>query len=672
MGKWPLLMVCLAACSTVQSVKQRRPILSPALATTAGGTWITISGLPFRLRSPQVELGLRSGSGVVLEWIAAEDVGRMDSTTLKFKTPQFIEACADVRLTDGEKEVVLEESICFHTLAFTANQTTHDSTVVDAYANTTFTPSPSMAFGADFVPGGLALSQVYPPARTLYALDKATGDMSYYDVANFVKLGNLVLHDSTPPSAGTNTVFDLAVVQSGFEGFVTHVTAGTDTGTNPTAGGLSWIALDNDPPYLLDVDDDPDLGTTSPGAPNGYTRVKLCAGSHCEDGTNAYFYPLSTKVVVLSTDVPGYVFTDGEPWPGGYALVSGLGFKGPVEPQVRQVMVAVMDLNTSLYCDPALHAPRYCLQLSIYDCDQQGPYCNERYWRRRQVVQGLSANYKALAPDGCIDDPAVLGDTKHAMDFAPESGAPANGPTVYLANQHENKLYLFAYDTEAWDWYTVLSGGDPFTIATGNTPTGVKVQKVLDDTYAYITNAGVDTVTVVDTATNQYAPESPIDLYNCYQHSNHASSFDTRSTGNYGYSSNLNSDSVSVVDLVGGICYEPNGSNGAIELDPTSAPVDIVVQPVPETGTLFGQMMGMMTSAAPADYTIPEDQDEMIGDWKAIQRLVQTPASPQAIKAAIDAFLRKIDQTVTKDKIKKHLKQGAKLYKVAYMHEYAQ
>jgi YVTN family beta-propeller protein len=269
-------------------------------------------------------------------------------------------------------------------------------------------------------------------------------------------------------------------------------------------------------------------------------------------------------------------------------------------------------------------------------------------------------------------DGEALGTTKHAMDFAADSwvGEVDLGPTLYLANQDEGAVYLFNYDDVNWDWVPVKSGDPPtpVTIATGTGPSGVKVQTVLDDTYVYIANADDDTVTVVNTATNDEIEDSPVPMNSCNGYGNVFSAIGTRSSGDFAYISNSATDSLSVVDLSVPECTIPQ--NGIISTGTNSSPADIVVQPVPDATEFFEQMLGMMIFSAPEDYDALDAQIEMIGDWKAIRQLELTPASPQAIKAALSAYLNKIDQKVCKDKLKKHMKQAVKLYRAAYLHEH--
>ena len=649
--------------------------ITPRRVTTAGGTRVTVEHLPFTLREPTVELGLPDrGPGASVEWLPAEGVVVVDKHTLQFKSPQFIEECADVRLRDGEREETMEKALCFRTLAFTANQAAGTISIVDTRDNELLGPRSSMDLGALAAPVALAYNRNYPPAQALYSLDAVSGNMICRDASNFVPLDidgstagvqdMLVLQDpQTNPT--TATAFDLALVLTGDgeEGFVTHVTSGTDTGTNPTPGGLSWFTINweaEHAPVLKDVDGN--AQTTSQGAPEGITRARLCVGDppDCAAGNNAYFYPLSIKIVNLATDA-GHTFEEGEPYPGEYAFVSGVGHtEGSAG---RPAMAAVLDLNAFLYCDPSRHPrdPSYCLQ-------NWESYYNPRYFEAVQYTEGY-ANYKTL--EAGTDNSASLGDTKHAMDFAADSGTPSMGPTLYLANQDEGAMYLFNYDDVNWDWVRVESGDPPtpVTLATGTGPSGVKVESPDDYyTYLYIANADDNTVTVLNTGTNEEIEDSPVPMNFCNGYGNDFSAIDARSTGEFAYITNSATNSLSVVDLSVPECTVP--FNGVISTGANSAPADIVVQPVPAETEFFEQMMGMMVFSTSDDYDAPEAQSEMIGDWKAIRRMELTPASPQAIKAALSAYLNKIDQKVCKEKLNKHMKQAVKLYRAAYLHHH--
>ena len=666
-------MIFAVTCACRTADVPSPPEITPRRVTTAGGTRVTVEHLPFTLREPTVELGLPGRvPGASVEWLPAEGVVVVDKHTLQFKSPQFIEACADVRLRDGEREEIMEKALCFRTLAFTANQAAGTISIVDTRDNELFGPRSSMDLGAAAAPIALAYNQCYPPGQALYALDAVTGDLVCLDAANFVPLDidagmagvqdRLVLQDPQALPA-SRAAFDLALALApdGEQGFVTHVTAGLgDDPTNPTPGGLSWFTINweaEHAPVLKDVDGN--AQTTSPGAPEGVTRARLCVGDppDCAAGNNAYFYPLSIKIVNLATDA-GHTFEEGEPYPGEYAFVSGVGHtEGSAG---RPAMAAVLDLNAFLYCDPSRHPrdPSYCLQ-------NWESYYNPRYFEAVQYTEGY-ANYKTL--EAGTDNSANLGDTKHPMDFAADSGTPSMGPTLYLANQDEGAMYLFNYDDVNWDWVRVESGDPPtpVTLATGTGPSGVKVQTVGDYTYAYIANADDDTVYTVAAASNSTV--GYYDQTDCNDSITHAPiAIDTRSTGERGYSADTTSSTVSVFDLVIG---EMNDPICEIALPNGSDPGDLVVQPVPNETEFFEQMMGMMVFSTSTDYDAPEAQAEMIGDWKAIRRLELTPASPQAIKAALSAYLNKIDQKVCKEKLNKHMKQAVKLYRAAYLHHH--
>lgn len=662
-------------------------ILSSSTGTTAGGAELVIYALAAIDAPPAIAFYDGSDcSGENAVWVDSEDILDWDATNrwIRLRTPRFIESLTSILVDNSiNSDICQSDAYNFHTLAYSANQGGHGISVVDTADFTRSSPLASMSMTTSATPSSLAYNINWGPGRTLYTLDGVSGDMECHDASNFLPkdiddgtagVQNILVLQDPETTPATPTAFDLGLFYFGDRVFVSHVTAGTDTGTNPTPGGLSLVWIIGDEahiPILMDLDGN--AQTTSPGAPAGVTRAVLCVGDppDCATGNNEYFYPLSVEVVNLALEA-GHTFEEGEPYPGEYAFVSGVGYKdGSAD---RAAMAAVVDLNAFLYCDPALHRPGYCYSTERFQCWGDSTYCNPRYWETLQAEEGY-ANYKTFAAG--TDNPATLGDTKHAMDFAPDSwiGETELGPTLYLANQHENAAYLFQYDAVNWDWVPVLDEyEDPITIATGSSPSGVKVQTVLDDTYVYITNAGDDNVTVLDTATNEEVPDdSPI--YQDYAYggcldSDHLPvAMDARSTGDRGYSVDKSSGTVSVFDLPNNqMAQSPDSCE--ISTGSGSEPVDIVVQPVPRTGEFFEQMMGMMVFSATTDYAAPEDQAEIIGDWKAIRQLELTPASPQAIKAALDAYLNKIDQKVCKDKLNKHLKQGAKLYRAAYLHDH--
>jgi hypothetical protein len=661
-------------------------IVSKHVGTTAGGTildiYSTCNECEADCFSSETSIGFdlaNCGSPSDIYWSDPEDI-KIDSTNsqhIRLKTPRMIEQVTGIAVDidgDSSAEICLESGYEFRTLAYTANHNAHSASVIDTLQNEIFAETSDIKYNGTASPTNVAYNLTYPPGRVLYSLDSATGNMKYSDASNFIQLGDLQLQDPAyPPSSQYPEAFDIAT--DGYEGFVSHVTAGLSCGTSERyiiPGNLTWLNVDeNGIPSVQSADND--CEQESPGAPEGITRAWLCAGDppDCETAPDSNFYPLSIRIVTLASDVPDHVFQDNEPWPGSYAFVSGVGYSDGTTN--RDAMVAVIDLNQYLYCDAMLHGVQYC------SSQNHRPLINSRWWQTLQATE-CHANYKTTIIGS--DSAAGLGQRKHAMDFAADSSAylgtpPALqelGPTLYVANQNEDQLYLFQYS--GGDWVPVMDGNDPFTIATGGNPTGVKVQKVtiqnVNYLYNYISNANDDTVTVVDTASNtELAFKSPIQQTACYSvTSQHLPmSIDARSSGDMGYSADATSGTVSVYDLRITEMFDiPYGC--AIDVGSTSHPVDIIVQPKPEEDEIFQEMMGLMSLSSTNDYCDPSDQDSMIGDWKAIRRLVLTPASPTAINATINAILNKIDQKVTKEKLKKHLKKGVSLYQAAYNHNH--
>jgi hypothetical protein len=212
----------------------------------------------------------------------------------------------------------------------------------------------------------------------------------------------------------------------------------------------------------------------------------------------------------------------------------------------------------------------------------------------------------------------------------------------------------------------------------------VKVQKVPDIdnpgsylTRAYISNAGDDTVTVVDTGTN--ASLGAIDYANslCYipgdapgnQIHRNATSIDTRSDGSHSYASDFESSSVSIINLVAapfGQCQDPISHEYGIG----EAPIRIVVQPVPGGETFFAQVRKELAFAQSSDFTTPSKQSNLIRDWEDVHQLQETSADPQAVLANINAFQTKANNWVTDAALKKNVNEGVNLYRSAYLYNH--
>ena len=707
-GAWAILAATLAFRTA--AAPPIVPELTPRLVTTAGGTWVTVNDMPFAMKVPRVEIGLRDQrSREVIALFPAEGVQKMDDATLRFQTPRFIEACADVRISDGGREVILPRALCFRTLAFTANQGQNGAgsqsvSIVDTYDNRPFATKESMGMGLAVIPMNMAYNTATTartsPGRVLYMVDYASGNLEVFDTANFSPMdldggtpgvqSSVILQD---PAAATATprAFDLALSRDGRTMFVTHVTSGMSAAgpVNPGPGGVSVLTLDDDgKPRLYDVDQNPDPETTSAGAPagSGITRLRLKTG----EGEYAYVYPLSIQSVSITDGINPYVYRDGEPFPGEYLFISAVSEAQciqncacaagrPCPPPMyaaRPAIVAIIDNNRTLYCDPAQHHPGYCNNPWLYA--PGGEYSNPRDWMIRP-------DHNAYKATGAGVDGLNLGQVSNALGFSLTSGTPppnatALGPTVYMLNENEGKAYLFNYTQATGDWSVVMNGSQPFTIPTGLHPTDVKVQGNVETeplvfkTLAYITNAGDDTIYYINTEdnslTNAYLEDIctevliPDGVHN-------PTSIDTKGDGITGYVADFESrtengkSTVSVFNLANPSLF-PNHCN----IEVGTAPIRIVVQPWVNDAQTFQDVRNSLAFAQSSDFTTPSKQSNLMRDWESVHQLEQTSASPQAVVSNINAFQGNVDKWVTNAELKKSVNEGVNLYRAAYIHDH--
>lgn len=639
------------------------------------------------LTADRVQFGFgSSGACPASNTMVSEAVQWISDTHIRIMTPvASAEASAAVSVdnpTVGHTDYCLSNAYTFKTMAYTANQVTQDVSVVDTYANGVFAPKGSMPLAATVVPVSLAYNEGnHPkPGRRLYVVDYASGNLEYYDASNFAKMGTVSLQVGPLEWPGA---YDIAFSRSGDTAFVTHITDGTGVmceNNQPCAGGISILSIGADgAPTLLDADPTrPD----TPGAPAGITRLPVPTALV---GLGERFYPLSARTVMITDNVGTYTYRDKERKPGEYIFLSGVGAfiwhsppggppicppKQPCYPQwiPRRAVVAVIDNNDTLHCDPALYAPGYCDNPAIHQ--PGGSHYNSTYWQNSR---------SAVWEMGTTLDGWGLGDTAQALGFSLTSGLPPTGPqlgpTVYMLNKTSREMYLFNYDKNKDDrpWQIVLvdpanpENSYPFTIPTGPNPTDVKVQKVGAFRYAYITNAGDDTVTVVNTATNMELsyPQSPISQDSQCQNADHfPTSFDTRSIGNNGYSSDFHGNTVSVFDL-------PNSQMPlypGCKINVGEAPIRIVVQPVPGYETSFAQVRNELAFAQPSDFTTQSKQANLIRDWEDVNQLQETSANPQAVISNINAFLTKVNKWITDETLRKNVNEGVNIYRSAYIY----
>ena len=461
------------------------------------------------------------------------------------------------------------------------------------------------------------------------------GHLSFFDAPNFIHQDRVDLFGGIGLLPFTN---DVAIDSTGEYAYITRPGDCQGMGTGPHPGGIKIVDIASR--ALVDADDAPN--TESACSPPGINELS----------TGPYFYPVSLKV--LHFDKTPSEYLAGEPFPGDYLFASGTKeaywqppcIPGQICPPMqfleRQMSVLVFDLNRQWVVTPGAEP-------------ELGE--NPGYWG---VVASLSDG-----PDG----EGIFSD--HPLDFVLSGdGATAK---IYILNAFEEKAYVME-----WEWPNltyVFDNGDPVTIATGANPTDVKVQEDVETSpgifqmLAYITNAGNDTVTVVDTAMNEELPppDSPIFQDNCYLAEHYPTSMDTRSDGSRGYSANFHSDTSSVIYLPGNVCQNVL-PDGAIHVG--QAPIRIVVQPVVSQEDLSKTIKSSLAFAEGEDFTTPSKQPVLVRDWEDVHALQETGANPQAVVSNIDNFQKNVNKWVAEDSLRTTLNESIDLYRASYIHDH--
>jgi hypothetical protein len=504
----------------------------------------------------------------------------INNRTLVVTTPKYIEigttilinrdglgfSCSDANDTalgyyPGN---LCKPAFTFKTLAFTANQGasgpgSQSVGIVDTAANTPFAARASMALDPAVVPLGMDYVRGGRAGRTLLVVDLREGQVWVHDAANFTDGRKLAVQGEADLPYLHNNIgaVDVTAGADGTYAYVIHMTHGGPKKYHAEPvnyfGSVSVLKFQDDGrapgcpggvyPCVLDIDGD--AGTTSGGAPAGISRI--------EPPPDWWFMPLAGEDVYVPRAEADYRV--GDRYPGEYLFLSGF---GPAEwgwvpdphcrpgqhcPPIRillprPVQVAIVDLNPWIVesVDPLIRRPncKYRTFLDIVDFGSQGGWVSD---------QGLGFNPASTA-DGIHlyavnphqDMVADLRFTPARLPIPPD---PAADPTCSVMGPTQPPLEVLA------------------AYPTGPTPTDVKVQFVDPYTYAYITNAGDDTVTVMDTANNMEAFDSPISTDVCFNDDNYPTSFDTRGVGDFGYSSNFTSGTVSVINLPGNSCTVP-------------------------------------------------------------------------------------------------------------------
>jgi hypothetical protein len=647
-----------AECDTVMSAY-------PNEGTTAGGTWVDVYGaagaFASSVETAAKSVGVAGNNNCATPntiWLPVGDVDWLDGHHIKIRMLSAVSEAKAALLIDNDPGTPAvtycrADSYFYKTLAFTANQDSRDISIVDTVDNEVFALSSDIAMPGLFSMINMAYDRGAHPGRTLFLPDELTGDLAFVDAANFELDG--ILNAQEPNIYARVLQPDIAVAPDGDYAFVSYLTKGYPIGVptpdNPESGGVEVIGLTaaacEDPTFPCVYDIDHNAGTTSPGAPSGITRLSA---------DSPYFYPLDIEIVDLRRpDLANYA--EGEKYPGVYAFISAVGelvtdcLNPPdcteYDIRPRPAVIGIIDLNPGI-C--TLDAGKPCGQQTV----------NADYWKQ---------SHKILAPIVIGQDGEGLGNISQGMDFTANFAAsPVPNATVYAVNPTENAVYRIKYmynsETHSVSWERV----DP-AIGGFSTPTDVKVQKVGTATYAYITNAGNDRVTVVNTTTDTVTGE-PFKQDECSDKDHYPTSMDTRSRptqggAHHGYSADYHTGAVSVYDLQAqtmnaSVCSIPVGQ----------APIRIVVQPVPGPDTFFDTVRSALAFAPPTAFETPSKQHILIADWERVKELEDTNADPQAVLANIDNFQHNVDNWVTDETVKNNVNEGVDLYRAAYLQEH--
>ena len=190
-----------------------------------------------------------------------------------------------------------------------------------------------------------------------------------------------------------------------------------------------------------------------------------------------------------------------------------------------------------------------------------------------------------------------------------------------------------------------------------------RVEKV----FAFVTNALDDTVTQIDTANLDSDTDWPqIWLDACQTATHFPTALDTRGNGDYGFTSNFSSASVSVINLKTAACQSvPITGNIPVG----GSPLRIAVQPMYSLGQISQAIRTGLEYADPSDFTEPPKQPTLLRDWDAVARLEATHAGPQAVMSNVANFERHVENWVVDVDLKAGLAHLATLYRAQYSKE---
>ena len=137
----------------------------------------------------------------------------------------------------------------------------------------------------------------------------------------------------------------------------------------------------------------------------------------------------------------------------------------------------------------------------------------------------------------------------------------------------------------------------------------------------------------------------------------------TRGLGDYAFTANFSSSSVSVINLKTAAC-EAVSETGNIPVG--ESPLRIAIQPMYSLEQISKAIRTGIEYAAPEDFTEPPKQPTLLRDWEAVAALENTPADPQAVLANVEVFECHTEQWVVNGDLQASLAHLATLYRAQY------
>ncbi len=563
-----------------------------------------------------------------------------------------------------------------HVYAFTANQGTRDVSVIDTTENqivdldASLTGNQRMSMPAGTIPWGMALSKTPKDSIEFYVVDYGLGDVQVYDAVNYAYETTIQLQNRDDFAwAGLGAV-DVDVDSQGFA-YVIHTTGGLQDQPgfpypiwNPIYGSISVI--DTATKTLVDVDpDDPKY------------QIGWMPGIHRIRTFELYPYSIS----ILRRDPGNVIYEAGDGYPGEYAFISGVGPQPP-DPIGWQAVGCTDGLQV-INCLPStppcacpygwwhIWEPMYDVRpitIGILDLNPQIVATVDSDGHPLTYASNEVSYRKFLGVQNIGEDGRRMGQANQGLDFAiyPDG----SNAWVFAVSPTEDKVYYFNFKDAITNPttfnYTSLD------LVSGDHPSDVAVEEINGIPYAFTSNRLSDTVSVIQ-ATQDPLPfvAGTIDISEAAcPISTDFSPFgrdpiaiDTRSKGDYGYTVNTNSGTVTIIDLVNLSCQ------GDIVLDETewTRPWRIAIQPV-NTVTDFYQSVKTELAVAPdTAFTEAPKKDNLIREWEGVNDLQETSADSTAVLVHIDNFQRNVGKWVTDENTLAAVNQSIDLYRTAYL-----